>query len=159
MKKRHLKLFLIAGFGAVILAIVAALHRPQRPPERFQFLGDVQSTPKPLLAGIVADLYELDREFNDVCVEAAAELTNLGFVESAPPRPWHGTGSEPRYFLFDDHHSYVFVQICEANDGVLVMISGYRSKFSFGRWLRHVLRRDTTAPSPPARPFVPQGRE
>jgi hypothetical protein len=100
-------------------------------------------------------LYELDRKFNDVCVEAAAELTNLGFVEDASL----GTGSECRYFTFDDHHYDVFVEIREINDGVLVVITRYRLKFSFRRWLWRVFRRNTIAPSPPPRPFVPQGRE
>jgi hypothetical protein len=155
MKKRRLKLLLVVVFATVVVAIVAVLCRPRRPPERFQFLGDVQPTTRPVLGGITADLYELDREFNDVCVEAAAELTNLGFAEDASL----GTGSECRYFTFDDHHYDVFVEIREINDRVLVAITRYRLKFSFRRWLRRMFGRDTTAPSPAASPSGPQGRQ
>jgi hypothetical protein len=112
----------------------------------------------PVPGRVTADVYELGREFNDVCVEAAAELTNLGFVEYAGPGPGHGAGSERRYFTFDDHDYAVFVEIREINDAVLVAISGYRRESGFRRWLWRVFRGTTTSPSAPARPFVPQRR-
>jgi hypothetical protein len=93
MKMGPLKLLLVAGFGGVALATVAAIGLGERPPMRFRFLDG-----RELLWRTSGETerreYRIARDYGDVYADARAELTALGFEEEQLAERAEGYGLE-----------------------------------------------------------------
>jgi hypothetical protein len=147
MKKRRLKRVLLAVFGGIVLAIVAAIVVGERPPVRFRFLDGrrLQWRRTPSKTATLY-YYSFESDYNDVYAEAAAELSAVGFRERFGPLPWwlrghiHNYGRSS-YFQLRRPTYEVEVVLGEGRDWVDVRMRVAARPASIRERLRHFLDR------------------
>jgi hypothetical protein len=152
MKKRRVKLLLLAAVGGVVLAIVAALSWPSRPIPAFRFLHGREPTElRSENNGDTFAVYRLEEgDFNDVCAEAVTELADLGLHE-LPTSPdlqniRQGSGVVERYkkarmFARPGPNDSLWAFIGETNDGVVVSVQSTQHPFDIRNWPRYLVWR------------------
>ncbi len=144
MNKRRINLFpaMIASIVFLVATVCVSLHYPVI---EFDFLDGLTPVLQSRGNGMASEMYRLERDYNEVCIEAVAELTDLGFVESPVFANERGSlRPAPKICQFrrHGHNDMAVVHIREVNGRVIVDVNRRYRRLSLGRWLRCVLSRN-----------------